>query len=295
MTYHINKKGEPGLCRAEEGGCPFGADAPHFQTKEEAYEALEIANELMVTLSKKSKSRADLEGKNLKKLEDLKDLELDPIDAENYYHELSRDLEDPEKLEELYRTYQARPYWADHYSVHEELIKNRNTPDDIRQEAILQTAAYHLNSISDFSEFTGLYDNYGDSKKTAPVELLEEQRKALVEARERFERTQKATREKHGRPAADDSFASYYLDTINYALNEYRTYDQDAEYDRHEKAKKELRKKELMSRISVPSVGIGIRLSALKKFNAIERDVRMKRNVHQVLVLTRRWLNGEKI
>lgn len=35
--FHINPEtGNPGTCRAAEGKCPFGADAPHFASKEEA-------------------------------------------------------------------------------------------------------------------------------------------------------------------------------------------------------------------------------------------------------------------
>lgn len=40
--YHINPTtGNPGICRAEAGKCPHGANAPHFNSKEEAREAFE--------------------------------------------------------------------------------------------------------------------------------------------------------------------------------------------------------------------------------------------------------------
>lgn len=40
--YHLNPKtGDPGLCRAEDGKCPFGKDAPHYASKEAAREAYE--------------------------------------------------------------------------------------------------------------------------------------------------------------------------------------------------------------------------------------------------------------
>ena len=42
--YHINSKGEPGLCRAEAGGCPFGGEAVHYPTKENAQKAYELSN-----------------------------------------------------------------------------------------------------------------------------------------------------------------------------------------------------------------------------------------------------------
>ena len=34
--YHINKKGEAGLCRATTGKCPFGGANVHYSSKEEA-------------------------------------------------------------------------------------------------------------------------------------------------------------------------------------------------------------------------------------------------------------------
>lgn len=42
MKFHINPtSGDPGLCRAQEGKCPFGADAPHFATREAARQYFE--------------------------------------------------------------------------------------------------------------------------------------------------------------------------------------------------------------------------------------------------------------
>lgn len=41
-TFHINPQtGVPGECSAKPGNCPYGADAPHYSTKEEARAAFE--------------------------------------------------------------------------------------------------------------------------------------------------------------------------------------------------------------------------------------------------------------
>lgn len=39
--FHINDNGDAKQCSAEEGNCPFGADAPHFDTKKEAQQHYE--------------------------------------------------------------------------------------------------------------------------------------------------------------------------------------------------------------------------------------------------------------
>lgn len=36
VKFHINDKGNPGKCNAQQSNCPFGPDAPHFETKQEA-------------------------------------------------------------------------------------------------------------------------------------------------------------------------------------------------------------------------------------------------------------------
>ena len=53
--YHIKKDGTPGVCRAQNGKCPFGGESEHFPTKEEAqnyadkrHEAIEQRNKLAV-------------------------------------------------------------------------------------------------------------------------------------------------------------------------------------------------------------------------------------------------------
>lgn len=40
--FHVNASGVAGPCGAQEGNCPFGADAPHFNTAEEARAAYEV-------------------------------------------------------------------------------------------------------------------------------------------------------------------------------------------------------------------------------------------------------------
>lgn len=42
--FHLRPgSGEPGPCSAQEGNCPYGADAPHFNTEKEARESFELA------------------------------------------------------------------------------------------------------------------------------------------------------------------------------------------------------------------------------------------------------------
>jgi len=52
--FHINSKGEPGICKATSGGCPFGSVEEHYSSKEEAilaYEKIQEAN-LVSTLKR---------------------------------------------------------------------------------------------------------------------------------------------------------------------------------------------------------------------------------------------------
>lgn len=39
--FHIGKKGEPTVCRAKNGNCPFGGEEQHYSTKQEAQQAIE--------------------------------------------------------------------------------------------------------------------------------------------------------------------------------------------------------------------------------------------------------------
>lgn len=44
---HINSNGEPGICKAVSGACPFGAADTHFSSTEEAAQAYESAQKAM--------------------------------------------------------------------------------------------------------------------------------------------------------------------------------------------------------------------------------------------------------
>lgn len=53
MRYHINHKGEAGVCRATNGGCPFGGEADHFTSPEAArahFEASQNASTASLSL-----------------------------------------------------------------------------------------------------------------------------------------------------------------------------------------------------------------------------------------------------
>ena len=57
IKYHINAKGEPGVCKATISECPFGGEAQHYSTKEKAQKAFE--NSMMSeTLAKMKKAAA---------------------------------------------------------------------------------------------------------------------------------------------------------------------------------------------------------------------------------------------
>lgn len=47
MAIHINSNGEPGVCKAQKGGCPFGAPDTHFESTAEASRAYEWAQSAM--------------------------------------------------------------------------------------------------------------------------------------------------------------------------------------------------------------------------------------------------------
>lgn len=60
--YHLNPEKGPLLCRAKSGKCPYGEDAPHFSSREEAQEAYEKVLEKDFATPVHSKPRAlDLE------------------------------------------------------------------------------------------------------------------------------------------------------------------------------------------------------------------------------------------
>lgn len=55
--FHIGKKGEPTVCRAKNGNCPFGGEEQHYSTKQEAQQAIENNLEIQhktVTSTKKT-------------------------------------------------------------------------------------------------------------------------------------------------------------------------------------------------------------------------------------------------
>lgn len=49
--FHVNEEGNPGQCSAQDGNCPFGADAPHFSTAEDARTHFEAVQSLTASLT----------------------------------------------------------------------------------------------------------------------------------------------------------------------------------------------------------------------------------------------------
>jgi hypothetical protein len=56
--YHINSRGEAGLCRAQVSNCPFGGESDHYQSAPEARLGYE---EKMKSLSEQKISKAFIE------------------------------------------------------------------------------------------------------------------------------------------------------------------------------------------------------------------------------------------
>jgi len=55
--YHVNPQGEPGICRAENDGCPYAVEQNHFPTKAEArkhYEELQSRSTISLAANKGS-------------------------------------------------------------------------------------------------------------------------------------------------------------------------------------------------------------------------------------------------
>lgn len=57
--YHIGRKGNPTLCRAKNGNCPFGAESEHYESKEEAQKHLENKNMNTVLQGTKRKGNTE--------------------------------------------------------------------------------------------------------------------------------------------------------------------------------------------------------------------------------------------
>ena len=54
--YHVNSKGEPGICSAQSGNCPFGGENDHYSSAEDARVAFEKSQDSFAVVIKKSDS-----------------------------------------------------------------------------------------------------------------------------------------------------------------------------------------------------------------------------------------------
>ena len=62
MRYHVNPKtGNPGVCHAQAGKCPFGGDENHYPSENEARAAYEQKMAHMVVKAVSKKSAKDVE------------------------------------------------------------------------------------------------------------------------------------------------------------------------------------------------------------------------------------------
>lgn len=60
--FHVNNKGEAGQCRANQGGCPFGGEAQHYDSIEKArtaYESSRSAEQIPVTVKKTASGKGN--------------------------------------------------------------------------------------------------------------------------------------------------------------------------------------------------------------------------------------------
>jgi hypothetical protein len=58
--FHVNAKGEPGKCSAQNGGCPFGGESDHHSSPEDARKAFEQANAASTFPVKSSRKVSEL-------------------------------------------------------------------------------------------------------------------------------------------------------------------------------------------------------------------------------------------
>jgi hypothetical protein len=102
--YHINDSGNPGLCRAKKGRCPFGADDEHYSNRIEAMQAyskdMEVKSRFMRLTKKKpnemkgSSSFSPPETGPVKFQEEL-------LDNTEYYQDAAADLSQAWRDEKL--------------------------------------------------------------------------------------------------------------------------------------------------------------------------------------------------
>lgn len=69
--FHINAAGDPGLCRAEKDGCPFGGDSEHHESAAAARKAHELNNaDYQVATHKGDPSRREIDSYMPEKFKD---------------------------------------------------------------------------------------------------------------------------------------------------------------------------------------------------------------------------------
>lgn len=108
-NYHISKDGTPGICKAEKGKCPLGANQPHFPDRLSAEEFSDNVNEIRASGEFTPDDKIKSAGISLARAElyvmreELKELEKNP------------DSEDSWKLEHLPDSIAIRQEQVDKY------------------------------------------------------------------------------------------------------------------------------------------------------------------------------------
>lgn len=123
--YHISKKGNPAICRAKEGNCPLGGANEHYDSKEEAREAISKKEEKKhsilpgiseVPVTSEVDDRSELQKEFVQKIKDAKAHE---VENEMRYHKA-------EELKDSYELLQEIKKGKDIKETLEELSSQRN-------------------------------------------------------------------------------------------------------------------------------------------------------------------------
>lgn len=92
--YHSNNKGEPGVCSAQPGNCPFGGEEDHYSSAQEARQAYEDLQQTSFrsTLNKLDRKESQLRSRFAKSLDIIESRGIDPEGENGYTPETVREF-----------------------------------------------------------------------------------------------------------------------------------------------------------------------------------------------------------
>jgi len=98
--FHINKKGEPGVCKATSGSCPFGGEDKHYASEYEAYAVIASESDSFAALKKTPTPYVDRAGNAVTRDAMLVEIQkLGTNGGQTNYEEYKRMKEEFEKTE----------------------------------------------------------------------------------------------------------------------------------------------------------------------------------------------------